>query len=367
MKVLVVGSGAYVCGRGSDGLGTILPSLFSLKVESLIDTIAVLVRSEKSKIELNDKILELNTKLATKISVEIFLSPLQEAIDIFKPNASVVSTPDLTHYEISKQLIENRIHILCVKPLVNNVKENESLIRLAKEYNVIGAVEYHKRYDHANLIAKDIILNKDIGDINNISIEYSQRKIIPEETFKEWVSDTDIFQYLGVHYVDLIHFITGAKPLEVLSIGQKNHLVQNNIENYDTITTLIKWKYQDKLFLSNHYTGWIDENSSSAMSNQKIKFFGTRGEYDSDQKNRGITLLKENGYEHINPYFSRFFLNGDSYKFDGYAKESIRNFLISSKNNSEYNIASFESSLIVSKVLDAHRKSLSSGNRWVSI
>ena len=51
-------------------------------------------------------------------------------------------------------------------------------------------------------------------------------------------------------------------------------------------------------------TSWIDPENSSAMSDQKIKFIGTKGRYEADQKERGIRLNTDDlGVEHINPDF----------------------------------------------------------------
>ena len=37
---------------------------------------------------------------------------------------------------------------------------------------------------------------------------------------------TNILQYLGVHYVDIIRFVTDAIPIRVMAIGQKKWLIK---------------------------------------------------------------------------------------------------------------------------------------------
>ena len=58
----------------------------------------------------------------------------------------------------------------------------------------------------------------------NQQIEYSQPREIPLKLFKKWSQDTNIFQYLGVHYVDLIYFLTGFQPISAYATGVKNYL-----------------------------------------------------------------------------------------------------------------------------------------------
>ena len=51
-------------------------------------------------------------------------------------------------------------------------------------------------------------------------------------------------------------------------------------------------------------TNWIDPDTSSAASDQKLKFVGSKGRYEADQKERGIRINTDQaGIEHINPDF----------------------------------------------------------------
>ena len=55
------------------------------------------------------------------------------------------------------------------------------------------------------------------------------RKIVPEKIFKGWADKTNILQYLGVHYIDLVYFVTKATPIRVL---QSNALESNLKKGY---------------------------------------------------------------------------------------------------------------------------------------
>ena len=47
-SVLVIGAGMYVCGRGTSGLGTILPTVVQAQAEGDIDQLAVAATSSES-------------------------------------------------------------------------------------------------------------------------------------------------------------------------------------------------------------------------------------------------------------------------------------------------------------------------------
>ena len=90
-------------------------------------------------------------------------------------------------------------------------------------------VEFHKRFDKHNILLKNTYESKKLGQPLYFNIEYSQKKIIPEKIFRKWVNKTNILQYLGIHYIDLVYFITKATPIRVLAMGQKNWLKKQKI------------------------------------------------------------------------------------------------------------------------------------------
>ena len=49
----------------------------------------------------------------------------------------IVNTPNITHYDFSKKVIEAGKHLIVEKPFTATVSEAEELIQLAKEKNVV--------------------------------------------------------------------------------------------------------------------------------------------------------------------------------------------------------------------------------------
>jgi len=388
IDLLIVGAGMYVCGKGTQGLGTILPAAFEAVRKGRVRTIHLAAATQKSAGLAKKKSDELQG--LTKVTPDIRFYPqtrddpksyLEAADRIKGPCAAIVCVPDALHFEVTSELIQRGIHVQVVKPLVPTVKENQALIDLKNKHQVYGCVEYHKRFDHANLKLFDLIRKGELGDLLHFCIKYSQRKIIPTTLFRGWVETTNIFQYLGVHYVDLIHFLTQARPMRLMSLGTKKYLTGQGIDTYDTIQTLIQWKQEnsENTFLSSHLTGWIDPDISTAMSDQRMEVIGTQGRYRSDQKNRGVTFVADqHGYEEINPYFCQFYQDedNDAMRIQGYGAKSILQFIkdasdIIYKKKNPRDLkgarATFESSLVIAKVLEASQKSLGQDNNWIEI
>ena len=386
LNILVVGTGMYVCGRGTDGYGTILPAIYEwARCGSLGDIYIAGTRSEGIK-AVKRKVKKLNGLFGFDIVPKYFPESSTDDPEAYKaaiweipkPACAIVVVPDNLHRDIAGDAISGNIHTLVVKPLAPTVKEVIELIELQERFDVYCAVEFHKRFDRSNLKLRDTVVSGKIGDPLYFIVEYSQRKSIPEEKFKSWVEDTNIFQYLGVHYVDIIYFATRAIPKRVMAIGQKNYLSSRGIDNYDSIQVVVEWKMPSGIvFTSVFFTNWVDPENTSAMSNQKIKVIGTKGRYEADQKRRGICLTTdENGIEEPNPDFCSMYgsQNGDI-SFQGYGIDSITRFLkdVAQIESGQLKVEeldnrrpTFKEAIVPTVILEAANKSLAEDWRWIN-
>ncbi len=377
----------YVCGRGTNGYGTILPAIYEWERLNKSGNLYIAGTSQKGITILKQKIKGLNDLYGFDIDPSCFPSKnvcdskaYMDAIrKIPKPACAIIVVPDDYHSKVAGDVIGNGLHALVVKPLAPTYREVCDLIELQEKYKVYCAVEFHKRYDRSNIRLKDTITSGRIGEPLYFLVEYSQRKSIPLERFKNWAEKTNIFQYLGIHYVDIIYFATRAIPLRVMATGQKDYLLSSGINTYDSIQAVIEWKMPSgKIFNSVFITNWIDPESSSAMSDQRIKVVGTKGRYEADQKRRGIFIIDdEDGIEEPNPDFcSLFGTDRKSFSFQGYGIESIIQFLkdvidIEDGNTRVEDLEglrpTFKESIIPTMILEAVNKSLNTDGQWIEI
>tara|TARA_Y100000310_G_scaffold128246_1_gene127384 strand:- start:555 stop:1175 length:621 start_codon:yes stop_codon:yes gene_type:complete len=202
---------------------------------------------------------------------------------------------------------------------------------------------------------------------------------VPLSFFKDWASKTSILQYLGVHYIDVIRFVTSASPKRVMAIGQKLEIIQHGIDTYDAIQCIIEWEMPNGTqFTETILTSWIDPDNSTAISDQKIKFIGTRGRYEADQKERGIRINTDDlGVQHINPDFCMPYGDNDgNIHWRGYGIDSITTFLndvialndgFKTLSDLQMTRPSFKESLISTMVTEAAHRSLEHGSNWETI
>lgn len=337
LDILVVGGGMYVTGRGTDGDGTVLPALFEAHRQGFLGRIAIVTTSETSAIKNRKKVDSLAQRMGISPQCELFpkvgtsKTSFLKAAKEFKPDAVIVAVPDHLHSSISIPLIEMGLHCLVVKPMAPTLEEANSMVFAAEKAGVVSQVEFHKRLDESNLLLYENIRSGKLGKLLYAVIEYSQKKKVPRDIFRSWSSHSNIFQYLGVHYVDLLQFTTAFRPIKVSAWGQKDYLENLGIDTWDSMQVIIEWERKDsKPFVSTHITNWIDPDETSAMSDQKINVVGTKGRFQADQKHRGVQVVQDElGIQEINPYFctSRKEPNTKLITFNGYGIKSILQFV----------------------------------------
>lgn len=133
----------------------------------------------------------------------------------------VVAVPDPLHFDVVMTALANNQHVCCVKPLVLNVKQSEIIEAEARERGLVVGVEYHKRFDDRSLMARRRYREGLFGEFKLGTAALMEKWYYRHSNFQNWctVENSDAFTYIGCHYVDLVHFITGLLPHSVSVYG----------------------------------------------------------------------------------------------------------------------------------------------------
>lgn len=385
MRILIVGAGMYVTGRHGSGAGTVMAALAQASKRMPIEEVVIVARASENARDVADAAIRINGLVGSKLLFRYQQidgdKPLagQLALDTF--SCAVVVVPDHLHFRYTAELLEAHVPPLVVKPLVPTLAENKDLIAIQDKTGTYAAVEFHKRWDESNLLARRYIAENRVGAPVYAVVDYSQRIKIPTEVFAGWAERTNIFQYLGVHYVDLLYFLTGLVPMRVSAVGTMGVLASRGVRTYDSVHAQLLWAKpgaREHSFVSMLTISWIDANTSSAMSDQKIKIICADGRIECDQKNRGIEVVNSrDGVQHVNPYFAEYLPNADGQlEFQGYGYESIACFVrdvadlaAGRTTNSalEATRPTLRQSAVSTAVIDAVNRSLAGNSQWENI
>jgi D-galacturonate reductase len=245
----------------------------------------------------------------------------------------VVAMPDQLHYPVVMEALNNDQHVLCVKPLVLHYEQAAEIERLAYGKGLFVGVEYHKRFDRRSLIAKRSYELNHFGDFVLGEAKLIEPYYYRNSNFQQWFTcdKTDPFVYIGCHYVDLVYFITGLKPVEVSVSGVKGKFPNGN-EGYMWSAGRVRFENKAVLSVINGL-GYPDQAAGS--NDQSLQMFfegnGKCGMLKHDDQFRGVEHSYNEGiggsgshFNYINPDFYKLIpWEGKGYKPAGYGFDSV--------------------------------------------
>ena len=225
LQVLLIGGG-MICHD------QILPSLYHLQRLGLVGEITVTARHGRTlqKLASNSKIQDAFPGRSFKPLPdfnscdidEIVQNAHREALGSIRPrNIVFIALPDPLHYEYILEALEAQQHVIAVKPLVLSCRDAKKIADLAAEKGLFVGVDYHKRFDDRALMARMHYRAGELGEFRLGQASLLEPYYYRNSNFQNWCTseNTDLFTYVGCHYIDQVHFITVLLPTEVSVYG----------------------------------------------------------------------------------------------------------------------------------------------------
>lgn len=155
---------------------------------------------------------------------------------------AVVAVPDQLHYAMIMAALAAGQHVLAVKPLVLREAEAEAIERAAYDAGLFVGIEYHKRFDDRSLMARRKYREGWFGEFRLGAACLFEKWYYRHSNFQNWCTkeNSDAFSYIGCHYVDLVHFITGLFPTAVSVHGVTDSYPNGN-EGYLWTDARVLW------------------------------------------------------------------------------------------------------------------------------
>ena len=143
-----------------------------------------------------------------------------EALSATRPDVVSINTYPETHAEYARAAIEAGCHVFCEKPLAETVAEAQSIVdaaRAKKRKLVIGYIlrvhpAWQKFIDLARGLGKPLVMRMNLNQ---------QSHGVGWETHRNLMKSMSPIVDCGVHYVDVMCQMTGAKPVRVSAIGAR--------------------------------------------------------------------------------------------------------------------------------------------------
>ena len=171
-------------------------------------------------------------------------------------DAAIIATPTNTHYEITKKLLNNGIHVLVEKPLSTKTDEASELINLADEKNLVLLVDHTFLYNEAINFAIKSIQDGEIGSLLHINFERTNLGPIR--------SDVSCLWDLTTHDVSILNAITPNEPTQI----RASSFNTSQTEAFDMVN--VSLNYENNLFVT-MFSSWLHPEKT-----RKIKVVGDK-------------------------------------------------------------------------------------------
>jgi D-galacturonate reductase len=253
-------------------------------------------------------------------------------------NIVVAAVPDPLHYEVIMSALQSDQHVCTVKPLVLSYKQAHEIETEARKRKLVVGIDYHKRFDDRSLIARRRYRAGQFGEFKIGNARLLEKWHYRFSNFQEWCTteNSDAFSYVGCHYIDLVHFITGLVPVRVSVYGILDKYPNGN-EGYLWTDARVIWNNGACLNVQNAL-GFPDSAPSANM--QGLTMY-CRGEslgawLDHTDQSRGLrhsyvekdTAPGSNLYSEPNPDFFQYVeSDGKGLKPVGYGYRCIEHII----------------------------------------
>ncbi|RSL35365.1 gfo/Idh/MocA family oxidoreductase [Salibacterium salarium] len=164
---------------------------------------------------------DLNNERAHSVAA-LFNIPyvFEEYNELFKVvDAVTICTPNKFHSEIAVAALEAGVHVLCEKPMAITTNECEAMIESANRNDRHLSIGYHYRYTSEAKVAKELMIQGEIGDPLVTRVQAMRRRKVPGWgvfTNKDLQGGGSMIDF-GCHLLDLaLWILDDPKPVEVM-------------------------------------------------------------------------------------------------------------------------------------------------------
>jgi len=141
-----------------------------------------------------------------------------QALEELKPDAVSINTYPDTHADYSRRAFEAGAHVFLEKPVAETVEEAQSVVDAATKAGKKLVVGYILR--HHPSWAKFVELAQGLGKPLVMRMNLNQQSSGPEwGVHKQLMNSLSPIVDCGVHYVDIMCLMSGAKPTKVNAMG----------------------------------------------------------------------------------------------------------------------------------------------------
>ncbi|MBQ4517597.1 MAG: Gfo/Idh/MocA family oxidoreductase [Clostridia bacterium] len=206
---------------------------------------------------------------AHKYHAKEYETDYKKAIAMPEVDIVIIATYPSSHLDIVKECISNGKHILCEKPIAQDLQTGQEIVKLIQNHPeckvLVGYILRHnKTYQHVARMIQEGAIGKPIVmrmAQNHHTMDWGK--------YLNLINETSPIVDCGVHYLDVMRWFTGAEITDISGIGLKTEAdVPQGKYNYGLITVR----------LSDGSIAYYEAGWGNTISSDNLKeFVGPKG------------------------------------------------------------------------------------------
>ncbi|HBL77190.1 MAG TPA: dehydrogenase [Prolixibacteraceae bacterium] len=299
-----------------------------------------------------------------------------------------IATPNFLHKEIAIEAAKNGKHVLCEKPLANNLEEALEMLNAVEKAGVKHCCGYSYRFTPSLALARQLVQEGRIGRIYHVFVRYAQDWITDPNFGMVWRFDKKFagsgpLGDLSAHSVDATRFITRLNFREVTgnlqTLIKERPLDSNNPDGPKGIVT-VDDVAQFLVNFEGGATGCFESTrlATGRKNYNTIEINGEKGSvfwnfedqnyllfYDNTQSPQEAGFRKINVTHDVHPYKGGWWPQGHGIGYADSFVIEVAEFIRSIIEDKPFN-PSFEDGVKCQEVLEAVEQSASTRS-WIEI
>ncbi|HEU0048770.1 MAG TPA: Gfo/Idh/MocA family oxidoreductase, partial [Nitrososphaera sp.] len=288
-------------------------------------------------------------QLAERFGLKHYFSDLANLFNEVRPEVIHITTPPQSHFELTRQCLQQGCHVYVEKPFTLNTKEAEELIELAEARNLKLTVGHDLQYSHVMRRLRQLIRDGYLGgapvhmeshycyDLGNTA--YAKALLADK---KHWVRRLPgkLLHNIISHGISRIAEFLASESPEIVARAFASPLLKSlgEKEICDELRVIVT---EDK-----GATAYFTFSSQMRPSLNQFRIYGPRNGLMLDQENETLIRLKGGRYKSYAEHFISPLVLAKQYC--GNAFRNVRSFLANdfhSKTGMKYLIESFYRSI----------------------
>lgn len=151
---------------------------------------------------------------AVGVPPERRFTSLEKALDSVEADGFLDVTPALLHVQNCRLALEHGLHVLCEKPMAENLPDAQEMVRLAREKQRVLMVTQQKRYENDPRHIRHLLDHGAIGEVDHLVVEFQIQGVMAgwrKEMRHPFLID------MAIHHFDLMRYLLNRKPVRVLA------------------------------------------------------------------------------------------------------------------------------------------------------